>query len=250
MVSKKKPSPAFDRQRENLRIVIKDGIAAAWPICLGYIPIGLAFGVVAQKTGLSPWEIGLMSLLVYAGSAQFIAVSMLGSGSAVIPIILTTLTVNLRHLLMSSSLAVYLRHPGRGWLSLYAYGVTDESFALNMTRFRDRRWDWQRALVLNHTSNLAWIISTIIGGYGGQFIPAGAFGIDYALPAMFICLLVFQIRGGLYIAVAVVAGLAAVALSLLFPGNVYIVAASVMAATFGVFLRRWKAETGGSEEVS
>ena len=250
MVSKKKPSPAFDRQRENLRTVIKDGIAAAWPICLGYIPIGLAFGVLAQKTGLSPWEIGLMSLLVYAGSAQFIAVSMLGSGSAVIPIILTTLTVNLRHLLMSSSLAVYLRHPGRGWLSLYAYGVTDESFALNMSRFRDRRWDWQRALVLNHTSNLAWIISTIIGGYGGQFIPAGAFGIDYALPAMFICLLVFQIRGGLYIAVAVVAGLAAVALSLLFPGNVYIVAASVMATTFGVFLRRWKAETGGSEEVS
>jgi len=250
MDRKKKPSPAFDRQGENLRIVIKDGIAAAWPICLGYIPIGLAFGVLAQKAGLSPWEIGLMSLLVYAGSAQFIAVSMLGSGSAVIPIILTTLTVNLRHLLMSSSLAVYLRHPGRGWLSLYAYGVTDESFALNMVRFRDRNWDWQRALVLNHTSNLAWIISTIIGGYGGQFIPAGAFGIDYALPAMFICLLVFQIRGGLYIAVAIVAGLAAVALSLIFPGNVYIVAASVMAATFGVFLRKWKAGTSGSEEAS
>lgn len=233
----------------NLRMVMKDGIAAAWPICLGYAPIGLAFGVLAQKAGLSPGEIGLMSLLVFAGSSQFIAVSMLSGGTAAIPIILTTFTVNLRHLLMSSSLAVHLRRLNAGWLSLYAYGVTDESFALNMARFRDMTWDWRRALVLNHTANLAWIISTIIGGYGGQFIPAGAFGIDYALPAMFICLLVLQIRGGLYVAVAVISGLLAVAFSLLFPGNAYIVAATAAAATIGVFLRKWKgraSENGGT----
>jgi 4-azaleucine resistance transporter AzlC len=224
---------------------MKEGIAAAWPICLGYVPIGLAFGILARNAGLSPWEIGLMSLFVYAGSAQFIAVSMIGSGSAMIPIILTTFIVNLRHLLMSSSLAVYLEGLGIGRLSLYAYGVTDESFALNMTRFRDGNWDWPRALVLNQTANLAWIASTIIGGYGGQFIPAGdgdtlrqGVPIDYALPAMFICLLVLQIRGGLYVLVAVLSGLLAVAFSLLFPGNAYILMASVTAATLGVFLRK------------
>jgi 4-azaleucine resistance transporter AzlC len=226
--------------------VIKDGITAAWPICLGYAPIGLAFGVLAQKAGLSPGEIGLMSLLVFAGSAQFIAVSMISGGAAAIPIILTTFTVNLRHLLMSSSLAVHLRRLNAGWLSLYAYGVTDESFALNMARFREETWDWRRALVLNHTANLAWIFSTIIGGYGGQFIPSGAFGIDYALPAMFICLLVLQIRGGLYVVVALISGLMAVVFSLLFPGNAYIVAATVAAATMGVFLRKWKKEVGKS----
>jgi 4-azaleucine resistance transporter AzlC len=226
--------------------VIKDGITAAWPICLGYAPIGLAFGVLAQKAGLSPGEIGLMSLLVFAGSAQFIAVSMISGGAAAIPIILTTFTVNLRHLLMSSSLAVHLRRLNAGWLSLYAYGVTDESFALNMARFREETWDWRRALVLNHTANLAWIFSTIIGGYGGQFIPSGAFGIDYALPAMFICLLVLQIRGGLYVVVALISGLMAVVFSLLFPGNAYIVAATLAAATMGVFLRKWKKEVGKS----
>jgi len=228
----------------NLRTVLKDGITAAWPICLGYAPIGLAFGVLAQKTGLSPGEIGLMSLLVFAGSAQFIAVSMLSGGAAAIPIILTTFTVNLRHLLMSSSLAVHLQRLNAGWLSLYAYGITDESFALNIARFREETWDWRRALVLNHTANLAWIASTVIGGYGGQFIPAGAFGIDYALPAMFICLLVLQIRGGLYVVVAVIAGFLAVVFSLLFPGNAYIVAATVAAATIGVFMRNWKKEVG------
>jgi len=229
---------------------LKEGMTAAWPICLGYVPIGLAFGVLAHNAGLAPWEIGFMSLFVCAGSSQFIAVAIIGSGSAIIPIILTTFVVNLRHLLMSSSLAVYLQRLSAGRLSLYAYGVTDESFALNMTRFREGGWDWRRALVLNHTANAAWIVSTIIGGYGGQFIPAGAFGIDYALPAMFICLLILQIRGGLYVLVAVISGLLAVFFSLLFPGNTYVVLASVLAATLGVFLRKvYGKGSAGKEEL-
>jgi 4-azaleucine resistance transporter AzlC len=219
-------------------MALREGMTAAWPICLGYVPIGLAFGVLAHNAGLATWEIGLMSLFVYAGSSQFIAVSMIGSGAAAIPIILTTFTVNLRHLLMSSSLAVHLRGLGAGRLSLFAYGVTDESFSINIVRFRNGEWDWPRAVTLNQTANLAWIASTIAGGYGGQFIPAGAFGIDYALPAMFICLLVFQIRGGLYLVVAALSGLLAVVFSLLFPGNAYIVMASATAATFGLLLRR------------
>jgi 4-azaleucine resistance transporter AzlC len=218
--------------------IIKDGIMAAWPICLGYFAIGLAFGVIAQKAGLHPLEIGVMSLLVFAGSAQFIAVSMLSSGAGFIPIVVTTFMVNLRHLLMSSSLAIYLRRINSGWLTLFAYGITDESFAMNLTRFRDESWDWRRALVLNHTSNIAWIGSTVAGGYGGQFIPAGAFGIDYALIAMFLCLLVFQLRGSLYVVIALIAGLLAVIISLIVPGNAYIVIASVIAATIGVFLKK------------
>jgi len=226
--------------KENWQPVIKDGMAAAWPICLGYLPIGLAFGVIAQKAGLHPLEIGLMSLFVFAGSAQFIAVSMLSSGAAIVPIVVTTFMVNLRHLLMSSSLAVYLKGPSRRWLSLYAYGITDESFALNLTKFRDENWDWRRALVVNHTANIAWIGSTMAGGYGGEFIPSGAFGIDYALIAMFICLLVFQLRGLLYTIIAIIAGFLAVILSIILPGNSYIVIASVIAATIGVFLRKSK----------
>ena len=218
--------------------ILKDGVIGAWPICLGYLAIGLAFGVIAQKAGLSPVEIGLMSLLVYAGSAQFIAVSMLSAGAGIVPIVITTFTVNLRHLLMSSSLSTFMRNLGTGRLSLFAYGVTDESFALNSAKFRDGKWDWRRALVLNHTTNLTWIASTVAGGFGGQFIPAGAFGIDYALSAMFICLLIFQLRGKLYVLVAVISGALAVGLSLLIPGNAYIVIASVIAAALGVIFKR------------
>lgn len=218
--------------------IFKQGLKAGWPICLGYFPIGLAFGVLAQQAGLHPIEIGLMSLLVFAGSSQFIAVSMLSGGASVMSIVLTTFVINLRHLLMSSSLAVYLRYLHKSWAALFAYGVTDESFAVNLTRFRDGNWDWRQALVVNQTANLAWIASSIVGAYSGQFIPTGAFGIDYALIAMFLCLLVFQLRGRLYVVTAIVAGVLAVLLALLVPGNSYIVLASVLAATLGVVCRR------------
>jgi 4-azaleucine resistance transporter AzlC len=226
-------------------IPLTAGLKAAWPICVGYVPIGLAFGVLAQKAGLSLVEIGLLSLLVFAGSSQFIAVSMLNAGSAILPIVLTTFMVNLRHLLMSSSLAVYLRRLGRGWLSLFAYGVTDESFAVNLTRFRLGTWHWQQALVVNQIANAAWVGSSLLGGVAGQFIPSGAFGIDYALIAMFLCLLVFQLRGGLYAVTAAAAGVLAVVLALLLPGNLHIIIASVLAATIGFALRRRYAREEG-----
>ena len=234
-----------DKEEGSWWTAIRDGTVAAWPICLGYLAIGLAFGVIAQKAGLHPLEIGLMSLLVYAGSSQFIAISMLAGGSAIAPIVATTFMVNLRHLLMSSSLSIYLRSLRGPWLAFYAYGVTDESFALNLTRFRTGGWDWRRALVLNHVTNLAWIGSTMLGGVGGQFIPPGAFGIDYALVAMFICLLIFQLRGPVFILVALIAGGLAVGLSLVIPGNSYILIASVTAATLGIFLGKLKCLQGG-----
>ena len=216
-----------------------EGLSAAWPICVGYIPIGLAFGVLAQKAGLSPAAIVMMSLLVFAGSSQFIAVAMLSNGVTMASIIATTFMVNLRHLLMSSALSVHLGNSSKKMLPLFAYGVTDESFAVNLGRFNSNGWDLKRSLVVNHTANLVWIGSTVIGGYGGQFEPARAFGIDYALIAMFICLLVFQLNGKKYILTAILSGVLAVFFSLIMPGNMYVILASISASTIGVLVKKW-----------
>ena len=214
------------------------GVAAAWPICLGYAPIGLAFGVLAQKAGLTPLEIGLMSVIVFAGSSQFIAVSMLAAGASMVSIVATAFVVNLRHFLMSSALAVYLKNADRKKLTFFSYGVTDESFAVNLTRFRESDWDLNSALVTNFTANITWFVTTVLGGFSGQFIPAHAYGIDYALIAMFICLLVFQLRGAIYVITAIIAGVFAVLLSILIPGNSYIVIASMTAAAIGVIIKK------------
>lgn len=216
----------------------RDGAAAAWPICFGYFPIGMALGVLGQQAGLGPAWIGLMSVLVFAGSAQFIGVAMIDGGVSAATIILTTFVVNFRHVLMSSALAVPLRGTGRLFLLLFAYGVTDESFAVNMTRYRAGGWDRWRALVVHHAANTSWIVATVVGATVGTLIPPGAFGIDFALPGMFIALLVMQLHGRAYIFTGLLAALISVIWKLLIPGDSYIVAAALLAATGGYLVRR------------
>jgi 4-azaleucine resistance transporter AzlC len=220
------------------RQALRQGATAAWPICLGYFPIGLALGVLAQKAGLPWWAVAMMSIMVFAGSAQFICVAMIAAGASTPAIILTTFVVNLRHVLMSSALAVYLQGVNRRFLALYSYGVTDESFAVNLTRFREGSWDRWRALIVNHLANSVWIMATICGALVGHFVPQGALGIDYALTGMFICLLVFQLQGRIYIITGLLAAVISVIWYLMIPGDSYIVGASMSAATVGYFLKR------------
>jgi len=217
----------------------QQGLKAAWPICLGYIPIGLAFGVLAQKAGISWIQIAAMSAFVFAGSSQFIAVSMLSGGATAIAIIITTFFVNLRHVLMSSSLSVWLQNENRTKLSFFAFGVTDESFAVNYTRFIKGDWDLQRSQVVNFTAYMAWILSTVAGGFCGHLIPAHSFGIDYALIAMFICLLSLQLASRLIVLTAVIAGFVSTGLSLYIPGNTHVILASIFAASVGVGLGKF-----------
>ena len=92
--------------------------------------------------------------------------------------------------------------------------------------------------MLNQSTNLTWVASTIAGVYVGQFIPPGALGVDFALTAMFICLLVFQLRSRLMVAAALLAAVLSVSCYLLVPGNGYVIVASCLAATVGCFLRK------------
>jgi len=218
--------------------VVRAGLEAAWPICLGFFPIGLSLGVLAQKSGLAPWQMALMSLVVFAGGSQFIAVAMLAANGTPLAIVTTTFMINLRHLLMSSSLSLHFPDASRRFLALFAYGVTDESFAVNMSRFNTGNWDRLSALTLNQVTNATWFVSTVLGTYAGQFIPAGTFGIDYALTGMFICLLVFQLKNAVFVATAVIAAICSVLVYLCLPGNAYVIVASCLAATAGFALKR------------
>ncbi len=215
---------------------VRGAVLAAWPICLGYFPVGLALGVLAGQAGIPWWAMSLMSILVFAGSAQFICVAMMTAGSSLVAIIGTTFIVNLRHVLMSSALAVYFHGVRRSFLALFSYGITDESFAVNMARFRAGKWTGFQALIVNHLANCVWISATVSGVLAGQFVPAGAYGIDYALIGMFICLLVYQFHNRLHVITAIIAAVSAVLWAKFIPGDSYIVGAAVCAATCGYLL--------------
>ena len=227
---------------------VKAGLSAAWPICLGYFPIGLSLGVLAQKAGLAPWQMAAMSILVFAGGSQFIAVAMLASGASPLAIISTTFMINLRHLLMSSALSVHFPGVSRRFLALYSYGLTDESFAVNMTRFNQGGWHRYSALTVNHTANATWIFSSVLGVYLGQLMPPGAAGVDVALTGMFICLLVFQLRSPIFTITALISGICALLTYLWLPGNAYVIVASCFAASAGLVLKRSMQKRGASHE--
>ena len=194
------------------RMFNKTVVKAVWPIWLGYLPLGFAGGVLSQKVGLTPLEVGLMSLLVFAGSGQFIALAMMGSGSSSISsIVMTTFIVNLRHLLYSSTLATYLMGKSRKYLGLFAQGITDETFAMNLNQFtaQGNTWDPPRALGLNILAHGCWIFSNMLG----NIIVIDTAIVSYTLTAMFIGLWSFHFTSRLLVLTGVFAGVLALALS-------------------------------------
>lgn len=216
------------------------GISQASPIVMGYVPIGVAFGVLAQKAGLSTLNILLMSLLVYAGSSQLIAAALIAASAPPLSIVLTTLVVNLRHLLMSAAMSQFLKRWNRPALAAFAYQLTDETFAVHSARFASVGPHQAEAFAINMTAQTAWMTGTGLGVLLGSTITdVQRFGLDYALPAMFIALLVLQIKSRTQIVVALLAGALSVGLLLAGLEQWSVIAATLTGATTGAILEKW-----------
>jgi 4-azaleucine resistance transporter AzlC len=208
---------------------------------LGYVPIGLTYGVLAQKAGLSALNTLLMSLLVYAGSAQLIAVGLFAGGAPPLSVVLTTFVVNLRHVLFSAAVAPFLKHWRKLALAAFAYELTDETFAVHSAQFASEGVPGQaEVFATNVTAQVSWVFGTALGIPVGQVIAdVKPLGLDYALPAMFIALLVLQIQDRVQVAVALLAGVVAVGLLLIGLDRWGVIVAAVIAATIGVVLEKW-----------
>jgi 4-azaleucine resistance transporter AzlC len=216
------------------------GITRALPIVLGYVPIGFAYGVLAGKSGLSEANTLLMSVVVFAGSSQFIAVGLFASGTGPAAIILTTFVVNLRHMLMAASLAPYLSHWRKKSLAVFSYELTDETFALHSADAARLDQCTLEVISLNVTAQISWVCGTGLGiiasGLIGDVKPLG---LDYALSAMFIGLLVGQCQNAVRSASAVIAGVAATLLYLAGFQQFHIIIATVIGATLGLGIESW-----------
>lgn len=173
------------------RLTLKDGLKGGIPIAAGYIPIAIAFGVLARSEGIPNQITALMSLVVFAGASQFMGVGLMASGVMPWEIVTTTFIVNLRHLLMSASLSRRIE-PGRlaGWMPLLAFGVTDETFSVASFRKEDQVSP-DYVLGLNLIAFSAWNAGTWAGIFVARGLPElvrSSMGI--ALYAMFIGLVI------------------------------------------------------------
>jgi 4-azaleucine resistance transporter AzlC len=190
-----------------------NGIKATFPLVVGAIPFGILFGALAVTSGLSAWGTMGMSLIVFAGSAQFIAAGLIGSGAGVGTIILTTLIVNLRHTLYATTLAPHMKRLPHKWLLPLGFWLTDESFVVTVKRYLDpdkspyKHWFFFGSAVFMYTN---WQLCTFIGLTAGQAIPdPGSWGLDYAMIVTFIGMVVPMVVTRPTLIAVVVAGIAA-----------------------------------------
>jgi len=173
----------------------REGLKDAVPIALGYIPIAIAFGLLAKSNGVPHYIAILMSLIIFAGASQFVGVNLIAAGTNPWQIVMTTFILNFRHFLMSSSLALRVeKGVSKGVLSLLSFGITDETFSV-ASLSKKKNLNPAYLLGLNTLAFCAWNFGTIIGVFASAGLPkAVADSMGIALYAMFIGLLIPSIK--------------------------------------------------------
>jgi 4-azaleucine resistance transporter AzlC len=167
----------------------RQGVQAGMSIAIGYMPIALTFGLLAKTTGLTLWETVMMSVIVFAGASQYIALNLLTLGTGGFEIVLTTFILNIRHFLMAAALNEKAEQESLWKKALYAFGITDETFSV--AAMKPGKVNASYMLGLIFVSYGSWVISSGVGHVVGERLPKSLQeSMSVALYAMFIGLLV------------------------------------------------------------
>ena len=199
----------------------------------------MTFGVVARQSGLQPLEIVAMSLLVFAGASQFAMLRLFSESAPTLIVIASVLFINLRHALMAASLRSQLQGlPFFGRL-LAAFFLTDEAFAMATGHFRRGGRSLAYYFAFAISLYVLWNIATVGGILIGDAIgDPRRYGIDFAITATFLGIVVLAIRRRSDIVIAVVAALIAGGLALAGASTVAVITAGALAPLIAVFVRR------------
>lgn len=215
------------------------GVRDVTPMLIGAAPFGIIYGVLAIEAGIPVLAAQLMSVIVFAGSAQFVATQLIGTGASALVIVLTVLIVNLRHALYSASIAPHTRDLPRTWKWLLAYLLTDEAYAVAISHYRDHagkphaHWYFLGAGAALWST---WQAATAIGIFLGTGIPAG-WSLDFTLALTFIAIVVPGLKTRADLAAALVGGMVALAAWGL-PYKLGLIIAALAGITAGVVIAR------------
>jgi 4-azaleucine resistance transporter AzlC len=214
---------------------------------MGTMPFGLIFGVLAIAAGIPPLLALAMSSIIFAGSAQFIAVQLIAGGTPPPILLLTAFIVNIRHMLYSASLAPHVQHLSAAWKWLLAYLLTDEAYATTIIRYHDaskpaatRHWFFLGAGLMLWTS---WQLSTAAGIFLGAAIPTN-WSLDFTLAVTFIGIVIPTLRNRAEVAAAISAGLVAV-LTFHWPYKLGLMTAALAGIAIGVWIESRKRVKSG-----
>lgn len=175
-----------------MKKAIKAALPVTIPVMLGYISVGTAFGLLMVKTGHHFFWAILMSITVYAGSMQFIAVNLITNGVGFFEIALMTLFVNVRHVFYGLSFIDKFKDMGKK-KTYMIFSLTDETYSLICSLKAPEGVDNNRFLFsIALLNQIYWIIGSVIGAVAGSLITFNTQGIDFAMTALFVVILVEQ----------------------------------------------------------
>ncbi|WP_101772526.1 AzlC family ABC transporter permease [Peptostreptococcus faecalis] len=219
---------------------IKKIIINSLPIALGYISLGFMGGAMIQKSGFNLIEIMLFSVLVFSGSAVFIAANVLQAGiypQVAITLTATIIIMNLRNILYSSSLACE-NLPLKGWKRvLFSQFVADETFALNKIMLhKDPEWDSDCALYINILGGIYGLIGNALGGYFGEIIDIPLDLGFFMMSSMFVILLVLQINNKLDVFMIAISAIISYLILSIYQGGLDLIIIALIVTTIGYFL--------------
>ncbi|MDP9281079.1 MAG: AzlC family ABC transporter permease, partial [Chloroflexota bacterium] len=205
-------------------------IAEGWPVFVTAIVVGITFGLTARQSGLGVVEASAMSVIVFAGAAQFVMVDLLRTGTPVPLIVLTVLLLNARHLLMAAAIRPFVATVSLPRRLGLAYVLTDEAFAMGIGWFRRGHRDLAYYTVFSTVLWCFWNAGTLLGAvFGAGVEDPQRFGIDFAITAVFVAIVAIGVRHRADAAVALAAALVAAALRLAGASAVAVVVAGALA---------------------
>ncbi|MBR2929239.1 MAG: AzlC family ABC transporter permease [Oscillospiraceae bacterium] len=212
------------------------GAKAGVPIVFGFVPVAIAFAVMAQQAGFRGGETVLMSATVFAGASQIMAAGMFGKGAGIAAIILATFMMNLRHVIMSTCVFNRMQNAPLPLRLLAAFGLTDESFGCFTTLEKERCTIWFFLGLITVTYS-SWVGGTALGVLFSSFLPpiiSASLGI--ALYALFIGILAPNLGGNVRLVMLVLlAGGMNALLCRVMDSSWALIAATLASACFGLF---------------
>jgi 4-azaleucine resistance transporter AzlC len=191
---------------------LRDGVRDVAPLLLGVVPFGLVAGIAAVEAGLDLGQAVAMSVVVFAGASQLAALELLGRDAPLAIVVLTAAVINLRMLMYSASIAPHFRELSGRWRAGLAYLLTDQAYALSVARYRTDEAVDRRAYYLGAALTLwaVWQVTTVAGVLVGAGVP-DAWGLEFAVPLVFLALLVPAMEDRPSVAAGLVGGTLAVA---------------------------------------
>ncbi len=184
------------------------GAAAVVPVLPGVAPFGVVAGLTATGTGLSALQAMAMSAALFAGASQLATLQLVADGAVPAVILLTVITINLRFAMYSASLAPHFQHLGRRWRWPLAYLLVDQNYALSINRFRhDQGTEHGHWFYLGAGGSLwlTWQAASAVGIFMGASVPRD-WSLDFAIPLVFMVLLIPALRDRPHVLAAVVGG--------------------------------------------